>query len=317
MLFVCVLQDYSWDIDSAYNCNNPLANIAEMHKRVRAKNEERDAQKKQEDHDHRAEVKSAREKKKAERDKRAADAKKKKNAKEFEQPIGLSFFSSLFNGIQVNIKHIHIRYEDDYFSMSRPFSMGFLIDEIDFGNTTSHWTFHTANGMRFTRHKNDYVNKELNMARMRLYFNSFSEMLIPTSVWEQTKNEKLEIFSCMEATEIKDIMTSVFLDEANTGSAEVGINHHNLLEPFYINVAINMNNMYNPTYKQELFKYQTTCLVSKLILTTTPDLCRDMMQFVSYAETFSYVEDLKKFRPTMRLQAFIEYRESQGGTLSP
>ena len=81
----------------------------------------------------------------------------------------------------------------------------------------------------------------------------------------------------MEATEIKDIMTSVFIDEANTGSSEVGINHHNLLEPFYINIAINMNNMYNPTYKQELFKYQTTMLVSKLILTTTPDLCRDMM----------------------------------------
>ena len=77
-----------------------------------------------------------------------------------------------------------------------------------------------------------------------------------------------------------------------------------------------MNNMYNPTYKQELFKYQCTLLVSKLILTTTPDLCRDMMQFVSYAETFSYIEDLKKYRPTMRLQAFIEYRESQGGHLS-
>ena len=57
----------------------------------------------------------------------------------------------------------------------------------------------------------------------------------------------------MEATEIKDIMTSVFNDEE---SEEVlGINHHNLLEPFYVNVAINMNNMYNPTYKQELFKY--------------------------------------------------------------
>ena len=50
------------------------------------------------------------------------------------------------------------------------------------------------------------MNKELNLARMRFYFNSFSEMLIPTSVWEQTRNEKLEIFSCMEASEIKDIM---------------------------------------------------------------------------------------------------------------
>ena len=111
---------------------------------------------------------------------------KKEEEAEFEQPIGTSFLTSLFNGIQLNVHHVHIRYEDDYFSHNRPFSMGLLIDEIDFGNTDTHWTFHTPNGMRFTRHKNDYVNKELNMARMRLYFNSFSEMLIPTSVWEQT-----------------------------------------------------------------------------------------------------------------------------------
>ena len=44
------------------------------------------------------------------------------------------------------------------------------------------------------------------MARMRLYFNSFSEMLIPTSLWEQTRNEKLEIFSAMDAAEIRDLM---------------------------------------------------------------------------------------------------------------
>ena len=68
------------------------------------------------------------------------------------------------------------------------------------------------------------------------------------------------------------------MDDGMTSSNDkIGINHHNLLEPFYINMAINMNNMYNPTYKQELFKYQTTVLVSKLIATTTPDLCRDMM----------------------------------------
>lgn len=50
----------------------------------------------------------------------------------------------------------------------------------------------------------------------------------------------------MEASEIKDIMKSVFLDDGMTENDEVGINHHNLLEPFYVNVAINMNNMYNP-----------------------------------------------------------------------
>ena len=84
---------------------------------------------------------------------------------------------------------------------------------------------------------------------MRIYFNSFSEMLVPSSVWEQTKNEKLEIFSCMGAREIKDIMSSVFEEEDLVDDEHVGLNNHNLIEPFYVNVAINMNNMYNPTYK--------------------------------------------------------------------
>ena len=94
----------------------------------------------------------------------------------------------------------------------------------------------------------------------------------------------------MEAGEIKDIMKSVFEDDAMEGDDEhYGLNNHNLLEPFYVNMAINMNNMYNPTYKQELFKYQCTVLVSKMIFSTTPDLLRDMMQFASFAETFSYI----------------------------
>lgn len=49
----------------------------------------------------------------------------------------------------------------------------------------------------------------------------------------------------MEASEIRDMMTSVFDEEGG----ELGVNHYNLLEPFYINMAINMNNMYNPSYK--------------------------------------------------------------------
>ena len=54
----------------------------------------------------------------------------------------------------------------------------------------------------------------------------------------------------MEAGEIKDIMTSVFEDDIVDDEDEhVGLNNHNLLEPFYINTAINMNNMYNPNYK--------------------------------------------------------------------
>ena len=64
----------------------------------------------------------------------------------------------------------------------------------------------TSKKTEFLTRAYSYVNKEINLARMRLYFNSFSEMLIPTSLWEQTRQEKLEIFSAMDATEIRDIM---------------------------------------------------------------------------------------------------------------
>ena len=34
-----------------------------------------------------------------------------------------------------------------------------------------------------------FTNKEFNIARVRVYFNSYSEMLIPTSLWESTSQE--------------------------------------------------------------------------------------------------------------------------------
>ena len=33
------------------------------------------------------------------------------------------------------------------------------------------------------------------------------------------------------------------------------ISYQNIIEPFYINIAINMNNSYAPAYKKEPFKY--------------------------------------------------------------
>ena len=55
----------------------------------------------------------------------------------------------------MRIKRIHIRYEDDYFNSERPFSIGFSIDEIEFGSKNSHWSFLTPNGMKFARIKNE------------------------------------------------------------------------------------------------------------------------------------------------------------------
>lgn len=59
---------------------------------------------------------------------------------EFKTPIGLNFLFNLFKGIKINVKRIHIRYEDDIMAR-RPISLGLMIDEIELVNYDSHWVF--------------------------------------------------------------------------------------------------------------------------------------------------------------------------------
>ena len=52
----------------------------------------------------------------------------------------------------------------------------------------------------------------------------------------------------MDASEVKNLMASAFTSDAP-------INHNYLCEPFYVNIAINLNSGYNPAFKEEPFKY--------------------------------------------------------------
>lgn len=113
-----------------------------------------------------------------------------------------------------------------------------------------------------------YVNKEFNIARLSVHVNSYSGMIVPTSLWEKTKKEKLQVFSAMEASTVMEIMKADFDHRGKSTS----VNKYNLIEPLYINIALNFNNGYNPEYKQhESFKYQCNILVSKLIFSVTPN----------------------------------------------
>jgi hypothetical protein len=44
----------------------------------------------------------------------------------------------------------------------------------------------------------------------------------------------------------------------------------------YVNVAINLNANYNPSFKSEPFKYQINVLISKVILSATPAMVKDV-----------------------------------------
>jgi hypothetical protein len=56
------------------------------------------------------------------------------------------------------------------------------------------------------------------------------------------------------------------------------MHYFNLLEPMYVNVAINLNSDYNPAFKDEPFKYQVVVLNSKVILSVSPAMVKDVFQ---------------------------------------
>jgi hypothetical protein len=53
--------------------------------------------------------------------------------------------------------------------------------------------------MHFVRTPNNHVNKEFNIVKLRVYVNTHSEMLIPTSLWEATQDHEIQIFSAIDA----------------------------------------------------------------------------------------------------------------------
>ena len=48
----------------------------------------------------------------------------------------MGLLTRLFRGVKYNIKNIHIRYEDDYFVHSSPFSFGFTLGGVTLDNHT-------------------------------------------------------------------------------------------------------------------------------------------------------------------------------------
>lgn len=63
------------------------------------------------------------------------------------------------------------------------------------------------------------------------------------------------------------------------------MSYQNLIEPMYINVALNFNEYYNPTHKKnEEFKYKIAILCSKVILSVSPCMVKDFFQMQAYQE---------------------------------
>ena len=76
-----------------------------------------------------------------------------------------------------------------------------MIDSVTLDNTTHDWKFEkptTMNYLEQTPQNPATVLKDVVVKNIRVYWNSMSEMFVPTSLWEQTRHLKYQIFEAMD-----------------------------------------------------------------------------------------------------------------------
>ncbi len=113
--------------------------------------------------------------------------------------------------------------------------------------------------------------KEFNISNIKMYWNSMSEIFIPTSLWEQTRNNPdLQLFEAMDASFLRDVLMH---DAFNEKPSMV---YNYLLQPFNVRTSINYKKSYEAT---DGYRYQINTLVSTISLNVSPQMCRDILKF--------------------------------------
>lgn len=79
-----------------------------------------------------------------------------------------------------------------------------------------------------------------------------------------------------------------------------------LIDPFSCRIQYAFRNSYNPNVDE--YKYRVAVVNDKVRLNIKPLTLCDMMRFVQYSELQTYIHDLKRYRPMLRIQTFIDLR---------
>jgi hypothetical protein len=77
--------------------------------------------------------------------------KKKDSDGGVKEPPFMDFIMNFLGGLKIEVKRIHIRYEDDYFNHTRPFSFGFMIDHILLDNSDVDWIFESPMSVNISK----------------------------------------------------------------------------------------------------------------------------------------------------------------------
>ena len=79
-----------------------------------------------------------------------------------------------------------------------------------------------------------------------------------------------------------------------------------LVEPMYVNVAMNFNTSYTPDYTSSPFRYNICTLVSDIKVNLNPRILTQVVGASASSIMRAYRDKLKKFRPRIRIQALLD-----------
>ncbi len=81
------------------------------------------------------------------------------------------------------------------------------------------------------------------------------------------------------------------------------MHNYYLMEPFTMFVSLNLSKSFNPDTQP--YKYQINVLLSQIRFQITPDLMHDLVRMKAFFEMFSYIVDLKKYKPLFKPSYFL------------
>jgi hypothetical protein len=92
-------------------------------------------------------------------------------------------------------------------------------------------------------------------------------------------------------------------------TSRVGMSNNFLMDPFTVRIQFAFRNSYNRNTDD--YKYRIAIITDKIKLNVHPLTIRDVMRHNWYNEALTYIPDLKKFRPVLRIQTFIDLRKKE------
>lgn len=177
-----------------------------------------------------------------------------------------SLVTKIVDNLQITIKNIHFRYEDDDAFTSVPYAVGFTLEELSGISTSFDWS------PQFIVSATTMIRKLLTLQSFSLYWDTSS-----STIWDEDRQNVLDSFQSIIDDTIEDSSSVQFILQPVSGYGHLAVNKRGSTEEA-------------PHYSIDLFFQQFGLVLDS---TQYRDILWTVSQVTSYRKTYKF----RKLRP--------------------